>query len=205
MKSALVIHRYFSDAVLQVFIVLGLLAAVVRILVTISGSWPSPGPNGLRNNTGRLTSVISAGCANTPSGRDRGNTCSGRRRTVNKVPSPEKREKRSPNLPGLRNLLFEQCGACRWFETFLLPFCLHCGAEKKSMRKRKRAKNDPMAAEDGCRERGPLLQGHNLFQEGAPSEVGGGRARSVEGDGGEVCGSFRCRTGQCPHSRRLSR
>jgi len=54
------------------------------------------------------------------------------RRTVNKVPlSGETGEEKPYTCPSCGTPLFEKCESCGGLRHSLLPFCLHCGAEKK--------------------------------------------------------------------------
>jgi len=132
-KSALVIHRYFPTRYFKYFIVLGLLAAVVRILVTIIRIVAFPRAQWLTKQYREAYERFLCPVCEYPIRTGPRKYMFWTRRTVNKVPlSGETGEEKPYTCPACGTSLFEQCGACGGLRHSLLPFCLHCGAEKKS-------------------------------------------------------------------------
>ena len=131
-KSALVIHRYFPTRYFKYVIVLGLLAAVVRILVTIIRIVAFPRAQWLTKQYREAYERFLCPVCEYPIRTGPRKFMFWTRRTVNRVPLSNGGEEEKPyTCPACGTRLFEECEVCGRMRHSLLPFCLHCGAEKK--------------------------------------------------------------------------
>jgi Chromosome segregation ATPases len=130
-KSALVIHRYFPTRYFKYVIVLGLLAAVLRILVSVIRIVAFPGAQWLTKQYREAYERFLCPVCEYPIRTGPRKYMFWTRRTVNKVPLSNAGEEEKPyTCPACGTALFEECEACGRMRHALLPFCLHCGAEK---------------------------------------------------------------------------
>jgi len=131
-KAALVIHRYFPSRYFKYVVVLGLLAAVIRILVGIIRIVAFPKARWLTKQYREAYERFLCPVCEYPIRTGPRKYMFWTRRTVNKVPlSSEAGEEKPYTCPSCGTPLFEKCESCGGLRHSLLPFCLHCGAEKK--------------------------------------------------------------------------
>ena len=131
-KTALVIHKYFPSRYFKYVLVLGLLIAVVRILVAVIRIVAFPRAQWLTKQYREAYERFLCPVCEYPIRTGPRKYMFWTRRTVNKVPlSGETGGEKPYTCPSCGTPLFEECPVCGGLRHSLLPFCRHCGAEKK--------------------------------------------------------------------------
>jgi hypothetical protein len=125
-KTALVVHRYFPSRYFKYVLVLGLLAVVVKILVTIIRIVAFPKARWLAKQYREAYERFLCPVCEYPVRTGPRKYLFWTRRTVNRVPlSGETEEEKPYTCPACGTPLFEQCESCGRIRHSLLPFCRH--------------------------------------------------------------------------------
>lgn len=131
-KTALVIHKYFPSRYFKYVLVLGLLIVVIRILVAVIRIVAFPKARWLTKQYREAYERFLCPVCEYPIRTGPRKYLFWTRRTVNKIPlSGETCEEKPYTCPACGTPLFEDCSVCGGLRHSLLPFCRHCGAEKK--------------------------------------------------------------------------
>ncbi len=175
-----------------------------------SGSWPSPGPMAYEAVLTEAYGVVPVpGPRVSHLGQARGSSCSDTAHGEQGSPVERRRGREAPYPPGLRDPAVR--GVCGRMRHSLLPFCLHCGAEK-NRRGLERRRADNSTGRTG-RPGGRARRKADVPEESLQSRVitfsrrGTAMRRRVapQKDGGKAGKTFFRRRDRHPPFRRLSR
>lgn len=132
LKAAEVVHEYFPSRYFKYAVVLTLIAVVGRILSLLIGIVASPRARWLTKQYREAYERFLCPVCEYPIRTGPRKYMYWTRRTVNKVPlSGQGEEEKPSSCPNCGTSLFEICEVCGGLRHSLLPFCRHCGAEKK--------------------------------------------------------------------------
>ena len=132
LKAAQVIHEYFPSRYFKYAVVLGLLAVVIKTLTGLIRIVAFPKARWLTKQYREAYERFLCPVCEYPIRTGPRKYLYWTRRTVNKVPlSGDGGEEKPYACPACGTQLFELCEVCGGLRHSLLPFCRHCGAEKK--------------------------------------------------------------------------
>ena len=131
LKVTLVIHAYFPSRYFKYILVLGLLAAVVKLLVYFIRTVAFPKAQWLTKQYREAYERFLCPVCEYPIRTGPRKFLFWTRRTVNKIVLPEESPEDKPySCPVCGTVLFEECSECHAIRHSLLPYCEHCDAEK---------------------------------------------------------------------------
>lgn len=132
LKAVQVIHNYFPTRYFKYAVVLGLLLVVVKTLTSLIKIAAFPKARWLTKQYREAYERFLCPVCEYPIRTGPRKYLYWTRRTVNKIPlSGDGAEEKPYTCPDCGTSLFEPCEACGGLRHSLLPFCRHCGAEKK--------------------------------------------------------------------------
>lgn len=130
-KVALVIHAYFPSRYFKYVLVVGLLAAVVRLLIYFIRGVAFPKTRWLSRQYREAYERFLCPVCEYPIRTGPRKYLYWTRRTVNRIVLPKALPDETPyTCPACGTPLFEECSQCHGIRHALLPFCRHCGAGK---------------------------------------------------------------------------
>jgi predicted RNA-binding Zn-ribbon protein involved in translation (DUF1610 family) len=131
LKVSLVIHAYFPSRYFKYVLVLGLLAVVVKLLVTFIRMVARPQVQWLLNQYREAYERFLCPVCEYPIRMGPRRFLYWTRRSVGKVTLPQAPHAEQPyTCPACGTRLFEICAECKQVRHALLPYCPHCHAEK---------------------------------------------------------------------------
>ncbi|MFC1452433.1 hypothetical protein ACFLSJ_03705 [Verrucomicrobiota bacterium] len=131
LKVALVVHEYFPTRYFKYVLVLGLLAAVVKLLIYFIRVAAFPKAQWLTKQYREAYERFLCPVCEYPIRTGPRRFLFWTRRTVNKMVLPKETPEDKPySCPACGTTLFEECSECHNVRHALLPHCQHCNAEK---------------------------------------------------------------------------
>jgi len=131
-KTGLVIHAYFPTRYVKYILVIGLLAAVIKVLIYFIRSVAFPGSEWLNKQYREAYERFLCPVCEYPIRTGPRKFLFWTRRTVNKIVLPNESHDEEPySCPACGTTLFEECPECDRIRHSLLPYCEHCDASKE--------------------------------------------------------------------------
>jgi len=132
-KVTLVVHEYFPRRYFKYILIGGLLIVVARLLIYFIRTIAFPKMQWLLKQYREAYEHFLCPVCEYPIRIGPRRFLSWTRRTVNKmvVPTDQGEQEEKYTCPSCGSVLFEECSSCHKIRHVMLPYCLHCGAEKE--------------------------------------------------------------------------